>query len=102
RGCSRRAKKSSRLPAMRTSSFWNIQPSSSVAFAFGIALALLVLGSSAFGQNGRGAIRGTVRLPDGPVARATIQAKQGSSGRTFTATSDVSGQVALTDLPEGT
>ena len=65
--------------------------------------ALLLLGASpAFAQNGSGTIRGAVRLPDGPVARATIQAKQGSSGKVFTATSDASGQFVLRDLPEGT
>ena len=87
---------------MRTTSFRNIRRSSSAAFAFAIGLALLVLGSVGFAQNGRGAIRGTVRLPDGPAARATIQAKHVSSGRIFTATSDMSGQFALPDLPEGT
>src|SRR5438034_11322248 len=100
RGCLLRVKKCSRLSAMRTTSFRNIRRSSSVGFA--LALALLGLGSVGLAQNGRGAIRGAVRLPDGPVARATIQAKHGSSGRIFTATSDMLGQFALTDLPEGT
>jgi hypothetical protein len=66
------------------------------------AVILLVLGLDGHAQSGTGAIRGTVRLPDGPVARATIQAKHGSSGKMFTATSDMLGQFALTDLPEGT
>ena len=65
--------------------------------------ALLLLGaSSGFAQNGGGVIRGAVRLADGPVARATIQAKHGSSGKVFTTMSDTSGQFALRDLPEGT
>jgi len=66
------------------------------------AVILLILGLDGHAQSGTGAIRGTVRLPDGPVARATIQAKDGSSGKVFIATSDMSGQFALTDLPEGT
>ncbi len=66
------------------------------------ALILLVIGLDGYAQSGTGAIRGAVRLPDGPVARATIQAKDGSSGKMFTATSDMSGQFALTNLPEGT
>lgn len=65
--------------------------------------ALLLLGASpGLAQNGSGTIRGAVRLPDGPVARATIQAKHGSSGKVFTATTDASGQFALRDLPQGT
>jgi len=67
-----------------------------------VAALLLLAASSGFSQNGGGVIRGAVRLPDGPVARATIQAKHGSSGKAFTTMSDTSGQFALRDLPEGT
>ncbi len=66
-----------------------------------IALALFVSGSSGFAQSGGGAIRGTVRNPDGIVAGASIQAKQRSTGKTFTTISGKSGEYALTALPEG-
>ena len=66
------------------------------------AVALLLCGSIGHAQNGSGTIRGAVTLPDGPVARATVQARNGSSGKTFVATSDNAGQFALTGLPEGT
>lgn len=66
------------------------------------AVVLLLLAAHGDAQTATGVIRGSVKLPDGPVARATIQAKHGASGRVFTATSDASGQFALTNLPEGT
>ena len=67
-----------------------------------IALALLVSGSGGFAQNGRGALRGTVRNPDGIVEGATIQARHQSTGKTSTTISGKSGQFALADLSEGT
>ena len=67
-----------------------------------LVFALALTASMLLAQSGTGGIRGVVTLPDGPVARATIQATHGSSGKRFTATSDMSGQFALTDLPEGT
>jgi carboxypeptidase family protein len=63
---------------------------------------LLLLGGHGHAQTATGAIRGAVKLSDGPVARATIQATHGGSGRMFRATSDASGRFALTNLPEGT
>lgn len=62
---------------------------------------IVVATVGAFAQNAAGTIRGVVKLPDGPVARATVQARDAVSGRMFTATSDASGQFALTSLPEG-
>jgi hypothetical protein len=64
-------------------------------------LVALLVASNAFAQ-ARGSLVGTVRLPDGPVARATIQAKQSSTGAIFTATSAASGQFVFRDLPAGT
>lgn len=66
-----------------------------------IVLMLFVAGSSGFAQIGGGAIRGTVRNPDGIVAGASIQAKQQSTGKTFTAISGKSGEYAVIALPEG-
>jgi len=66
-----------------------------------IALVLFVSGSSAFAQIVGGTIRGTVRNPDGIVAGASVQAKQQSTGKTFTATSGKSGEYTLSPLPEG-
>src|SRR5262245_44289857 len=65
-----------------------------------VAVALLVA-SNAFAQ-ARGSLVGTVRLPDGPVARATIQATQSSTGPIFTATNAAPGQFVFRDLPAGT
>ncbi len=62
-----------------------------------IALVLFVSGSGAFAQT----IRGTVRNPDGIVAGASIQAKQQSTGKTFTTISGKSGEYTLSPLPEG-
>jgi hypothetical protein len=66
-----------------------------------IALALFLSGSNGFAQIGGGAIRGTVRNPDGIVAGASIQAKQQSTGKTFTTISGKSGEYAVTGLPDG-
>jgi len=66
-----------------------------------IALVLCVSGFSAFAQIVGGTIRGTVRNPDGIVAGASVQAKQQSTGKTFTATSGKSGEYTLSPLPEG-
>jgi hypothetical protein len=67
-----------------------------------LVFALALTASMLLAQSGTGGIRGVVTLPDGPVARATVQATHGSSGRTFVATSDTSGLFVLTGLPEGT
>jgi len=67
-----------------------------------IAVTVVVLASDAFAQVRNGVIAGVVANPDGPVVGATIQAKQQSTERTFTATSGASGRFALNDLPAGT
>lgn len=66
-----------------------------------IALVLFVSGSSTFAQIAGGTIRGTVRNPEGIVAGASVQAKQQSTGKTFTAISGKSGEYTLSPLPEG-
>jgi hypothetical protein len=66
-----------------------------------IALVLFVSGSGAFAQIVGGTIRGTVRNPDGIVAGASVQAKQQSTGKTFTAISGKSGEYTLSPLPDG-
>ena len=69
-----------------------------LAFAF----ALLLAGSDGVAQNATGTIRGVVTLPpDGPVARATVQAKHVATGAVFTAISASSGQFDFRDLPAG-
>jgi len=65
------------------------------------ALVLFVSGSAAFAQIVGGTIRGTVRNPDGIVAGASVQAKQQSTGKTFTAISGKSGEYTLSPLPDG-
>src|ERR1051325_908489 len=67
-----------------------------------LVFALVLATCGLLAQTATGGIRGVVTLPDGPVARATVQATHGSSGRTFAATTDTSGRFALTGLPEGT
>jgi len=67
-----------------------------------VPLLLVVFGSNGSAQSGTGGLTGTVTNVDGPVARATVQAKHGSSGKVFTATSDVSGRFRLMKLPQGT
>jgi hypothetical protein len=62
--------------------------------------AALLVASNVFAQTA-GSLVGTVRLPDGPVARATVQAKHVQTGAVFTATSASSGQFAFRDLPAG-
>jgi carboxypeptidase family protein len=52
-------------------------------------------------QTSNGSITGVITNPDGPVADATIQAKQRATGRVFTATSGKSGAFTLNALPEG-
>ena len=66
-----------------------------------IALVLFVSGSGAFAQIVGGTIRGTVRNPDGIVTGASVQAKQQSTGKTFTAISGKSGEYTLSPLPDG-
>jgi hypothetical protein len=66
-----------------------------------IALMLFVSGASGFAQIVGGTIRGTVRNPDGIVAGASVQAKQQSTGKTFTAISGKSGEYTLSPLPDG-
>jgi hypothetical protein len=85
---------------MRTTSFRNIRPSSSLVFA--IALALLVVGSVAFAQTSGGAIAGTVTDPGGIVAGATVQAREQSTAKVYTAISGKAGQFRVGGLPAGT
>jgi hypothetical protein len=65
-------------------------------------LAVVLATSGVLAQRGRGGITGVVTNSDGPVAGATIQAKQQATGRVFTATSMKSGQFSVGDLPDGT
>ena len=62
---------------------------------------IVMLGSMVSAQSGRGALSGSVRLPDGPVARATVQATHVATGAVFTAISASSGQFDFRDLPAG-
>jgi hypothetical protein len=66
-----------------------------------MAIALLVLGSAAFGQAGRGAITGIVTEHDEVVGGVTVQAKEQSTGKMFTAATTRTGQFTLADLPSG-
>jgi len=68
-----------------------------------IALVLFVSGSGAFAQTGRGAITGTIVTNSGDAAgSATIQAKEQSTGKVFTAVTSKTGRYRLADLPAGT
>jgi hypothetical protein len=70
---------------------------------YGWTFALFIVAAGAVrAQSGNGGLTGTVTTVDGPVARATVQAKHGSSGMVFTAISDASGQFRLMNLPQGT
>ena len=68
-----------------------------------IVVALLVLVSTALAQSGRGAIGGTIVTDSGDaVGSATIQAKEQSTGKLFTAVTSKTGRYRLADLPAGT
>lgn len=69
---------------------------------YGWTIALLIVAAGAVRAQSGGGLTGTVTTVDGPVARATIQAKHESSGKVFTATSDGLGRFTLMNLPEGT
>jgi len=67
-----------------------------------IVVAVLVFGTVAWGQSGRGAITGTIVTNTGDAAgSATIQAKQQSTGKVFTAITSKAGRYSLADLPAG-
>src|SRR5207248_5319279 len=71
--------------------------------ASGIALILYLFVVTAFAQNDRGIISGTITDPDGGVvAGATVQAKNAASGAAYVTTSGTTGTFTIADLPAGT
>jgi hypothetical protein len=68
-----------------------------------IVVALVVFVSTGLAQSGRGAITGTIVTDGGDtVGSATIQAKEQSTGKVFTAVTSKAGRYRLADLPAGT
>jgi carboxypeptidase family protein len=67
----------------------------------GVVVAFVAMAPIVVAQGGRGTLAGTVTLTAEPVAGATVQAKELSTGRVSTATTAKNGQFRIADLPAG-